>query len=74
MDPEHIPIIINAGIGGVLLWLYVRQSAQVAELQRQLEVVRQEQWQLIVTLVGQEAADDLKLRSAISSGPLNYTK
>lgn len=59
MDPEHIPILLNAGIGGVLLWLYVKQEGLVRELLRQLEVMRQEQWALLVTLVGEENAKQL---------------
>lgn len=59
MDPEHIPILINAGIGGVLLWLYNRQSGQVAELLAQLKEVRDQQWRLIVALIGEDAAKDI---------------
>jgi len=54
-----VPILINAGIGGVLLWLYVKQSQVVLRLQTELREVRREQWAFIVYLVGQEMAEQI---------------
>lgn len=54
MDPEHIPILLNMGIGGVLLWLYLRQLETVKALQEELTEVRRAQWQLLVSLFGEE--------------------
>lgn len=64
MDPEHVPILVNVGLGGVMLWLYVRLFAQVVELLAQLREVREQQWQLLITLIGEEAAQALSKRRA----------
>lgn len=62
MDPEHIPIILNLGTSGILLYLYMHQMAVVKAMQEELRQVREEQWNFIVTLVGQDAANSIKSR------------
>lgn len=59
MDPEHIPILINLGVGGVLLFLYLRQEERLIKLTDELADVRREQWALIVTLVGEDRAHEI---------------
>lgn len=65
MDPEHIPVLINMGIGGVLLFLYMRQSQQVSALQEELNEVRHAQWELIVSLFGEERAVSISRKPKI---------
>lgn len=62
MNPEHIPILINTGIGGVMLYLYFRLFEHLKSLTEELRQTRQEQWELIVELVGHERAASVRSR------------
>lgn len=64
MDPEHIPIILNMGIGGVLLYLYIRQEGRLMSLQAELTEVRRSQWALLVSLFGEEHANVITKKPA----------
>lgn len=62
MDPEHIPILVNLGVGGVTLYLYFRLFEYTKILTEELRQTRQEQWELIVELVGRERAESVRSR------------
>lgn len=62
MDPEHVPILINLGIGGVTLYLYLRLFEYVKTLTAELRQSREEQWELIKDLVGADRAAEVRRR------------
>lgn len=57
MNVHDAAVLVNAGIGAVLLFLYMKQADRMDSLQRELSLVRANQWQLIVRLIGEEAAN-----------------
>lgn len=62
MDPEHIPSLLNLGVGGVTLYLYLRLFTHVTLLTEELRQAREEQWELIKDLVGADRAAEVRRR------------
>jgi hypothetical protein len=56
VNPHDVTVLINTGIGGVLLFLYLRQEGRIVALTQELSEVRRAQWQLLVSLFGEEHA------------------
>jgi len=67
MTPETIGLIVQGGIGAVLLFVLWDQNKRFDRLQQELNKIRNAQWDLIVSLVGEHRAKQITTKPGDSS-------